>query len=123
MRSKRASRGRAWRRARGPPKWSSRCTTQVRWAETSRPCARWPRYTAEGSWYYEIIAPGFKYNMTDVAGACGVHQLRRADDLWRRRAAVAARLTAGLAGLDGAAVDLPKELPDRRHAWHLYSIK
>jgi perosamine synthetase len=39
----------------------------------------WKRYTAEGSWYYEIVAPGFKYNMTDVAAAMGIAQLRKAN--------------------------------------------
>ena len=38
----------------------------------------WKRYTAEGSWYYEIVAPGFKYNMTDIAAAMGLAQLRQA---------------------------------------------
>src|SRR5947207_2247683 len=49
----------------------------------------WKRFTAEGSWYYEIIAPGFKYNLTDIASAIGVHQLRKADELHRKRTALA----------------------------------
>ncbi len=49
------------------------------------------RFTAEGSWYYEIIAPGFKYNMTDVAAAMGIVQLARAEKLWEIRSAYAAR--------------------------------
>src|SRR5437762_12480061 len=49
----------------------------------------WKRYTAEGSWYYEIIAPGFKYNLTDIAAAIGLHQVRKADRLHWRRAALA----------------------------------
>ena len=40
----------------------------------------WKRYTTEGSWYYEIIAPGFKYNMADIAAAIGLQQLRKADE-------------------------------------------
>src|SRR5258705_4147771 len=44
----------------------------------------WKRYTAEGSWYYEIIAPGFKYNMTDIAAALGLAQLRKAERMYRR---------------------------------------
>ncbi len=43
----------------------------------------WKRYTAEGSWYYEIIAPGCKYNMTDVAAAMGLAQLRKAERMWQ----------------------------------------
>lgn len=54
----------------------------------------WKRYTAEGSWYYEIIAPGFKYNMTDVAAAMGLAQLRKVERMQARRAEIAARFTA-----------------------------
>ena len=49
----------------------------------------WKRFTDEGSWYYEIIAPGFKYNMTDIAAAIGIHQLRKADELHRKRTKLA----------------------------------
>ena len=45
----------------------------------------WKRFTAEGSWYYEIAAPGYKYNLTDIAAAIGIHQLRKADELHQRR--------------------------------------
>ena len=45
----------------------------------------WKRYTGEGSWYYEIVAPGFKYNMTDVAAAIGLHQLRKANQMHEQR--------------------------------------
>src|SRR5207247_1206776 len=45
----------------------------------------WNRYATRGSWYYEIIAPGFKYNLTDVAAALGLRQLDRVDELWRTR--------------------------------------
>jgi dTDP-4-amino-4,6-dideoxygalactose transaminase len=37
----------------------------------------WKRYSSEGSWYYEVIRPGFKYNMTDIQAAIGLHQLRK----------------------------------------------
>src|SRR6185436_11280825 len=49
----------------------------------------WKRYTAAGSWYYEIAAPGFKYNMSDVMAAIGVAQLRKVDAMRRRRATIA----------------------------------
>ena len=45
----------------------------------------WKRYTAEGSWRYEILAPGFKYNLTDIAAALGLVQLGKLDAMWRRR--------------------------------------
>jgi perosamine synthetase len=81
----------------------------------------WKRFTSEGSWYYEIIAPGFKYNMTDVAAALGLEQLRRADALWKERRAVAAAYHKALAGVPG--LELPVELADRQHSWHLYAVR
>lgn len=73
------------------------------------------------SWYYEIVAPGFKYNMTDVASAIGIHQLKKAEVFYRRRAAIAARY-------DEALADLPLVLPPQPakgdiHSWHLYVIQ
>ncbi len=80
------------------------------------------RYTdvSQRSWYYEVVAPGFKYNMTDVAAAIGRVQLRRAQALADRRAAMAARY-------DEALADLPLRLPAHApagstHAWHLYMV-
>jgi perosamine synthetase len=81
----------------------------------------WKRFTAEGDWYYEIAAPGFKYNLTDLAAAVGIHQLRRADALWQERRRVAERYAERLAGVPG--VELPVELTDRQHSWHLYAIR
>ena len=80
------------------------------------------RFTAKvPSWYYEIVAPGFKYNLTDIAAALGIHQLQRAQVFQRRRQLLAERYDAGLA-------DLPIVLPPRpaageTHAWHLYVIR
>lgn len=73
------------------------------------------------SWYYEIVAPGFKYNMTDVASAIGIHQLKKAESFYKRRAAIAARY-------DQALADLPLVLPPQPakgdiHSWHLYVIR
>ena len=80
------------------------------------------RFSAETpSWYYEIVAPGFKYNLTDIAAALGIHQLRRARGFQQRRAAIAARFHAAFA-------DLPLLLPPQApagdlHAWHLYVVR
>ena len=80
------------------------------------------RFTAKvPSWYYEVVAPGFKYNLTDIAAALGIHQLRKAYAFQQRREAIAARY-------DNALADLPLVLPPRpvagdRHAWHLYVIR
>ncbi len=77
------------------------------------------RFTATvPSWYYEIVAPGFKYNLTDIAAAIGIHQLRRAAEFRARRAAIAAAFTAGLVGLPLLA---PPDAPaGNTHSWHLY---
>lgn len=103
-------------------------TDSAAWAERMRIMSlhgiskdAWKRFSSEGSWYYEIGAPGFKYNLTDIAAALGIHQLRRADELWRARREVAAMYRNALAGLPG--LELPDELPNRQHSWHLFSVR
>lgn len=81
----------------------------------------WKRYTSAGSWYYEVVAPGFKYNLTDIASAIGRVQLERADELWQARRAVVAGYHARLADIPG--LELPREAANRKHAWHLFSIR
>ena len=73
------------------------------------------------SWYYEIVAPGFKYNLTDIAAALGIHQLRRAHAFQQRREQIAAQYDAALAGLP--LITPPRPAPGDRHAWHLYSVR
>jgi perosamine synthetase len=84
----------------------------------------WKRYTAAGSWYYEIEAAGFKDNLTDLAAAIGLAQLERAAELRAARAAIARRYLDGLADLatDGRLV-LPVGTDDPAHAWHLFVIR
>jgi perosamine synthetase len=81
----------------------------------------WKRFTAEGSWYYEIVAPGFKYNLTDIAAAIGLHQLRRADEMHHKRAQWAKLYSELLAEVEE--LMLPAEQPHRIHSWHLYVIR
>jgi dTDP-4-amino-4,6-dideoxygalactose transaminase len=81
----------------------------------------WKRYTAEGSWYYEILAPGYKYNLTDVASAMGLVQLARSEAMLTRRTALAARYDAAFQESD--AIELIRCPPDRTHAHHLYVMK
>jgi dTDP-4-amino-4,6-dideoxygalactose transaminase len=73
------------------------------------------------SWYYEIVAPGFKYNLTDIAAALGLHQLKRAHEFQRRRAAIAALYDRALAGLPVAPP--PRAVDGEMHAWHLYVLR
>jgi dTDP-4-amino-4,6-dideoxygalactose transaminase len=73
------------------------------------------------AWHYQVVAPGFKYNMTDTAAALGRVQLRRAIQMRNRRAAIAARYDEGLAGLP---LDLPAHgSSGDLHAWHLYVVR
>ena len=81
----------------------------------------WRRYEKGGSWNYDIVAPGFKYNLTDVAAALGLQQLRRADALRVEREVVARRYLDAFAGLD--ALELPPMPLDRLHSWHLFFIR
>ncbi|WP_343636189.1 DegT/DnrJ/EryC1/StrS family aminotransferase [Roseateles sp.] len=80
------------------------------------------RFTAKvPSWYYEIVAPGFKYNLTDIAAALGLHQLKRLPAFQRRREQIAARYFEALAGLP---LILPPKAPDGDvHSWHLYVLR
>jgi dTDP-4-amino-4,6-dideoxygalactose transaminase len=80
------------------------------------------RFTAKApSWYYEIVAPGFKYNLTDIASAMGIHQLRRSRGFQATRAAIAARYDAAFADLP--LITPPQSAPGDTHAWHLYVLR
>ena len=73
------------------------------------------------SWYYEVIAPGFKYNLSDIAAALGIHQLRRAHAFQKRRSEIAALYDTGLAGLP--VIPAPRAPDGQTHAWHLYAMR
>ena len=81
----------------------------------------WKRYTAEGSWYYEIVAPGFKYNMTDIAAAMGLEQLKRADEMLARRREIARKFQAALDEIDALETLEVKDF--EAHAWHLFVVR
>lgn len=81
----------------------------------------WKRYTSEGSWYYEIVAPGYKYNMTDVAAAMGLVQLSKLDEMNRRRQQIAAQYDQAF-GVHPA-LEIPRTHPDSTHPYHLYILR
>lgn len=83
----------------------------------------WNRYTEAGSWYYEILAPGFKYNMSDLTAALGLVQLQRVGEFYHRRQAIAARYTEKLVALSDFIETPAGPATDGVHAWHLYVIK
>jgi dTDP-4-amino-4,6-dideoxygalactose transaminase len=80
------------------------------------------RFTAKvPSWYYEVVAPGFKYNLTDIAAALGIHQLKRAQAFQQQRVQLAALYDEGLAGLP--LITAPRAPAGDTHAWHLYVVR
>ena len=81
----------------------------------------WNRYTSNGSWDYKIIAPGFKYNLTDIAAAIGVHQLSRAEKMRREREYVAERYLSEFAEV--GQIELPQMDKNRINSWHLFAIR
>jgi perosamine synthetase len=105
------------------------CTENDAWAERCRIMSlhgisrnAWNRYTAEGSWFYEILAPGYKYNLTDVAAAMGLAQLAKLDRMHHRRAAIARRYSEAFAEIPE--LEVPHDAPpDGEHAWHLYMLR
>jgi len=80
----------------------------------------WKRYGAEGSWYYEIMYAGYKYNMTDLQASIGIHQLAKFDQFQKTRRAYAKQYTDELEGIRG--ITTPYIRSDIEHAWHLYTI-
>lgn len=80
------------------------------------------RFTAKvPSWYYEVVAPGFKYNLTDIAASLGIHQLKKANAFQKRRAEIAAHYDDALAGLP--VIRPPHAENSDVHSWHLYVIQ
>lgn len=81
----------------------------------------WKRYSGNHAWDYRIVAPGYKYNLTDIAAALGNHQLKRADAMRRDRQAIAADYREALGELEQ--IEVPPDPADRIHAWHLFPIR
>ena len=81
----------------------------------------WMRYSDAGSWYYEIGAPGYKYNLTDIAAAIGIEQLAKSGRFLEARRKIAAAYNSGFADLPE--LRLPLESPGSGHSWHLYVIQ
>lgn len=80
------------------------------------------RFTAKvPSWYYEVVAPGFKYNLTDIAASLGIHQLKKARAFQKKREQLAAAYDELLENLP--IVLPPQPLAGDIHAWHLYAIR
>ncbi|MGH9947380.1 MAG: DegT/DnrJ/EryC1/StrS family aminotransferase [Pyrinomonadaceae bacterium] len=81
----------------------------------------WGRYSGNGNWDYRIVAPGYKYNLTDIAAAIGRGQLSRAEEMRKQREAVAEFYADELSGV--REFELPPMNEDRIHSWHLFPIR
>ncbi len=81
----------------------------------------WKRYSAEGSWYYEIIHAGYKYNMSDIQAALGLQQLKKTAGFQATRTAYATKYNDAFK--DRAELILPHQTTDTKHAWHLYILR
>jgi UDP-4-amino-4,6-dideoxy-N-acetyl-beta-L-altrosamine transaminase len=81
----------------------------------------WKRYTSEGSWYYEVVCPGYKYNMTDIQAALGIHQLAKLE----RFLAIRSRYAAWYNDAFGEMPEIQTPVVNGkvRHAWHLYVVQ
>jgi dTDP-4-amino-4,6-dideoxygalactose transaminase len=103
-------------------------TDRADWAERMRIMSlhgiskdAWKRYTAEGHWYYEILEPGYKYNMPDIIAALGLAQLRKVDQMRQRRKEIADRYNDAFG--DRPELQIPTVREHVGHAWHLYMLR
>jgi len=103
-------------------------TENPEWAERMRIMSlhgishdAWKRYTKEGSWYYEILYPGFKYNLTDIAAAIGIEQLKKCNEFWEARQRIAMNYAKAFADLQQ--IQVPCCRNNVQHAWHLFVIQ
>lgn len=103
-------------------------TYRASFAETARMLSlhgtshnTWERYTEHGDWHYEVLAHGFKYNLSDLQAAIGIHQLRKLEQFIDRRTLYARLYHQAFADMEE--VELPPDRPNCRHAWHLYILR
>ncbi len=81
----------------------------------------WKRYSAEGSWRYDVLEPGFKYNFTDMQAALGIVQLAKCDAMFQARCQIAKTYDEAFGSLE--AVEIPTISSDRETSWHLYILR
>lgn len=81
----------------------------------------WKRYSSEGSWYYEVLSAGFKYNLTDIQSAIGLVQLTKCTQMRNRREEIALKYNEAFSQCEQ--LQAPTVLGDRESAWHLYVLR
>ena len=80
----------------------------------------WKRYASEGSWYYEVVAPGYKYNFTDIQAGLGLAQLRKVELMHKLRKVIYNKYNEGF--YNNEFLSLPVIKSDRLSAHHLYPV-
>ncbi len=91
------------------------------WAQHGMSVDAWKRYGAEGSWAYDVVCPGFKYNMTDIQASIGLHQLKKLPAFHARRRQIVRRYNEAFRDVEE--LQLPTERNAVEHAWHLYVVR
>ncbi len=81
----------------------------------------WKRYSREGTWEYDVLENGYKYNMTDINAALGLAQLRKLEWMWKKRREIAEKYNEAFKDLEE--IILYKVKKDRETSWHLYPLK
>ena len=81
----------------------------------------WKRFTENGNWDYQIMAPGYKYNLTDIAAAIGIHQLARSETMRRQREQIAQIYLQKMSHIEE--LELPPDDENRLHSWHLFPVR
>jgi len=81
----------------------------------------WKRYSDTGNWFYEVMEPGYKSNLSDIQSAIGIHQLRKVESFTKTRTRYAHLYNQVLADVDE--VEVPPDRADSRHSWHLYMLR
>lgn len=83
----------------------------------------WNRYQSDkGSWYYEVVAPGYKYNLTDIQSSLGIHQLKKIERFYQRRNAIAKAYDEAFSDIKEVALP-PRAVGEDKHAYHLYMMR
>ncbi|HKW96874.1 MAG TPA: DegT/DnrJ/EryC1/StrS aminotransferase family protein [Bryobacteraceae bacterium] len=101
--------------------WSSLAETMRMLALHGTSHGAWDRYTRNGNWHYEVVAHGFKYNLSDINAAIGIHQLAKVEKFTEVRARYAAIYNRAFAEMPE--VEIPPDKRNCRHAWHLYILR
>jgi dTDP-4-amino-4,6-dideoxygalactose transaminase len=81
----------------------------------------WNRYSDRGSWYYEVLKPGFKYNLTDIQSSLGIHQIRKLESFLKVRTQYAHAYNQAFADVEE--LEIPPDKDYCRHSWHLYALR